>query len=92
MREGNYVVNRLGRLTRVNNAQMEFSFEADGKTMQDPPMIILPNLNLMSMENALTTTNRDLKFRVTGVVTEYKGRNCLLIQKVVPVNEGSEQF
>ena len=92
VREGNYVVNRVGRLTHVNDNQTEFTFEADGKTMQDPPMVILPNLNLMSMETAVTATSRDLKFRITGVVTEYKGRNCVLIQKVVPVPEGSEQF
>ncbi len=92
IREGNYVVNRIGRLTRVNDNQTEFTFESDGKAMQDPPMIVLPNLNLMSMETAVTTTSRDLKFRITGVVTEYKGRNCVLIQKVVPVSEGAQQF
>ena len=58
------MVNRLGRLTRVSDAQMEFSFEADGKTMQDPPMIILPNLNLMSMENA--HDDDESRFEVSG--------------------------
>jgi hypothetical protein len=47
-------------------------------------MLILPTLALMQMENA-SQNNRDRKFRVTGMVTEYRGRNCILMDKAVPV-------
>src|SRR5512133_2117936 len=51
LREGTYVVDRVGRLTPSSDGQqMEFHFEADGKAMYDPPIILLPNLKLMAME------------------------------------------
>ena len=68
-REGDYIRDRLGRLTKsADGTQMEFTFESDGRTMQDPPVIILPNLKLMAMENAVNSSNRDLRFRITGPV------------------------
>ena len=67
---------------------MEFTFESDGKTLQDPPLIILPNLKLMAMERASEALrDRDVRFRVTGMLTEYKGRNYVLLDKVVVVPE-----
>jgi guanyl-specific ribonuclease Sa len=93
MREGTFIVNRVGRLKRSTDGQQEeFAFESDGKTMRDPPVVILPNLKLMQMENAVTAISRDLKFRVSGVVTEYKGRNYVLLDKVVVVPDVDQQF
>jgi hypothetical protein len=60
--------------------------------MQDPPVIVLPNLKLMQMEQALKGTNRDLRFRITGMVTEYNGRNYILIEKAVVPPEVTNQF
>jgi hypothetical protein len=60
--------------------------------MQDPPMIILPNLKLEMMEQALQGSNRDLKFHVTGMVTEYHSRNYLLLERVVVVPDVVQQF
>lgn len=89
MREGSYIVDRLGRLTpSPDGQQMEFVFESDGRTLQDPPLVILPNLKLMAMERAAEALrDRDVRFRVTGVLTEYKGRNYVLLDKVVVVPE-----
>ena len=87
-REGSYVVNRTGRVVKGADGQsVEFVFESDGQAMQDPPMVLLPNLALMMMQNNLHLANRDLRFRVTGMVTEYMGRNYLLVQKAVTVND-----
>ena len=92
-REGTFIFDRVGRLTRTGDAaQAEFTFEADGKNMHDPPVIILPNLKLMTMEDAVKVTNRDLRFRVTGMLTEYRGRNYLLIEKVLVPPETHQQF
>lgn len=86
LREGTFVMDRTGRLTKNGDGgQSEFVFEADGRTLRDPPMVILPNLKLQTMEDAVKSANRDLRFRVTGVVTEYRGRNAVLIEKVVVV-------
>jgi hypothetical protein len=87
-REGSYITNQTGRLSRVQDGSgWDFVFNADGEALQDPPMRILPNLKLMVMEDQLNTGNRDLQFRVSGMVTEYRGRNYLLLEKVVVVQD-----
>jgi hypothetical protein len=92
-REGTFIFDRTGRLSRnADGTQAEFTFESDGKTLKDPPVIILPNLKLMTMEDAVKATNRDLRFRVTGMLTEYRGRNYLLLEKVLVPPEGNAQF
>ncbi len=92
-REGSYLVDATGRLTRsADGQQKEFVFESDGKTMKDPPVIILPNLWLMTMEQAAKGASRDLRFRVTGMLTEYNGRNYVLLEKVVVLPDGPSQF
>jgi hypothetical protein len=93
LREGTFLVDRIGRLTRGSDGHSwEFNFESDGRAMQDPPVIVLPNLKLMQMEQALKGTNRDLRFRITGMVTEYNGRNYILIEKAVVPPEVTNQF
>jgi hypothetical protein len=93
MREGTDIVNRVGRLTRSSDGQsLEFTFESDGRTMQDPPVVILPNLNLMKMESATAGMSRDLRFRITGEVTEYRGRNYILLRKWIIVSDAEKQF
>jgi hypothetical protein len=93
LREGSYLVDRTGRLARGADGQTwEFSFDSDGRTMKDPPVIILPNLKLMSMEQAAKSSSRDPKFRISGMVTEYGGRNYILLDKVVVVPESTKQF
>ena len=89
LREGTYIVDRVGRLTPTSDGQqMEFRFESDGKAMFDPPVILLPNLKLMAMEKAAAGSSRELRFRVTGAVTEYRGRNYVMLDKFVVVPDG----
>jgi hypothetical protein len=84
VREGTHLINRSGRLNHsTDGAQAYFTFDADGKTMKDAPMIILPNLKLLSMEGAVAQASKDVRFRISGTVTEYKGRNYILIDKAV---------
>lgn len=87
IREGTRLFDRTGRLTKTAEGMMELTFDADGQGMKDPPMLILPNLNLMGMEKAIASASRDLKFRVTGQVTEYNGRNYILLDKFVVVSD-----
>jgi hypothetical protein len=60
--------------------------------MQDPPVVVLPNLNLMKMESVTGGMSRDLRFRITGEVTEYRGRNYILLRKWIVVSEAEKQF
>lgn len=92
MREGTFLVDRIGRLTRGEDGQAEFAFESDGRALQDPPVVILPNLKLMAMEDAARAASRDLRFRITGVVTEYRGRNYVLLEKVVVAPDVTQQY
>lgn len=93
LREGTFLPERTGRLTRSpDGAQAEFTFDADGRALRDPPLVILPSLKLVAMENAVSGSNRDLKFRVSGTITEYRGRNYILLEKVVVIPEAGQQF
>jgi hypothetical protein len=85
IREGTRLPERVARLTRTADGQAELTFESDGQSLVDPPMLILPNLWLATMEKAITNTSRDLKFRISGTVTEYGNRNYILLEKVVVV-------
>jgi hypothetical protein len=39
----------------------------------------------LALENAVSGASRDLRFRITGMVTEYHGRNYVLLEKVTVV-------
>ena len=45
-------------------------------------MLLIPNLNLMAVERTLEA-GASRRFRVTGRVTEYRGRTYLLLEKVI---------
>jgi hypothetical protein len=94
LREGTFLVDRVGRLSRsADGSQAEFLFETDGTTLQDPPLIIVPNLKLMQMEGAATSQGRrEVRFRVSGMLTEYRGRNHILLDKVVVVPDVLEKY
>jgi hypothetical protein len=92
-REGTYIPDRVGRLTRAADGNgYEFVLDADGQAMQDPPLRVLENLKLGLMEDAIATKGRDLRFRITGMLTEYRGRNYVLIEKVVEISEEKKAF
>jgi hypothetical protein len=93
LREGTFLVDRIGRLSRTaDGSQAEFVFESDGTAMQDPPLVIMPNLKLQQMEDTLTTAIKDPRFRVSGTLSEYRGRNYILLDKVVVVPDILEKY
>jgi hypothetical protein len=87
LREGTDIVERVGHLRKTQGDLPEFVFDSDGRALTDPPMLVLPNLKLMQMETAMGTATDNLHFRVTGTVTEYRGRNYILLDKVVVVSD-----
>lgn len=93
LREGTFLVDRIGRLSRTaDGSQAEFVFESDGTALQDPPLVIMPNLKLQQMEDTLTTAIKDPRFRVSGTLSEYRGRNYILLDKVVVVPDILEKY
>jgi hypothetical protein len=92
-REGSYLVDRIGRLSREGSqSPWQFAFESDGAALADPPVVVLPNLKLMLMEDQLEAAQSDLRFRITGMLTEYRNRNHVLIEKVVVLAEEPRPF
>jgi len=93
LREGTPIINRLGRLSLgADGAPSEFVFESDGQALRDPPLLLIPNLKLMIMEDVARGNTREPRFRVSGVVTEYRGRNYLLLDKVYVINPANQQY
>jgi hypothetical protein len=87
LREGTFVIDRVGTVRRLDDGSILFVFQSDGDTAAsagDPPMWLVPNLNLMAVESAISQTPNQ-RFRVTGRVTEYRGRNHLVLEKLVIV-------
>jgi hypothetical protein len=93
IREGTHKIDRSGRLSHSADGQTAiFTFDSDGTAMQDPPMIVLPNLKLQSMEGVVAAKASDAHFRISGTVTEYKGRNYILLDKAVVMADAEKQF
>ncbi len=89
--ERSQIFDRVCRLSRnADGTQDQLTLESDGTALQDPPLIVLPNLKLAALESA--AANRDARFRVTGMITEYRGRNYILLQKVVVMADSDRQF
>jgi hypothetical protein len=92
LREGVSVYNRVGRLVKdEKNGGMLFVFDGDGKEMYDPPMGVIPSRNLAVMESASQGGTRAVKFRVSGEITQYRGKNYLypkVVQVVRDLNQG----
>jgi hypothetical protein len=86
IREGSYIVDRTGSLGHsADGQQWQFIFDAATAPPGEPTINILPNLNLMLMENAVASNNQDIHFKIGGMVTEYRGKNYVLLQKVMVV-------
>ncbi len=85
LREGTFVIDRTGRVRQTDAGDLDFIFTADGSNREaaaNPPMRLVANLNLMAIESALRS-DPNRRFRITGRVTEYRGRNHLILEKVV---------
>ena len=78
LREGSYIWNRPGRL--LFNRPLDewiFVFQSDGEGLEEPPLIMLPCHLLQRMETRSAHQGTEIKFRVSGKITQFKGRNYL---------------
>lgn len=89
--EGHYIADRRGRLVKSGDG-WTFVFEADGKSMGDPPIKVLPNRWLEKMESDVAASHEALVFQVSGEVTVYHNENYLLLRKVLIERESSSNF
>ncbi len=84
--DGSMITDRIGRLVRRDDGWF-FVFESEGKVLREPPMEILPNQDLQTMEITSANGTKPVKFKVTGEVTTYRGENYLLLRKVLVVHD-----
>lgn len=89
--EGDVISQRVVRLQKTPKGDWELHFESDGRALQDPPIIALPCRNLMRMQDQQKTAGRNIRFIVTGMLTEYRGRNYLVIEKAQVVADDEEK-
>lgn len=86
VREGKRIVEQDGRVVRAGD-QTSFVFDSG-----DTPVLVLPNLKLALMEDLADFGRRPVRFRISGVMTEYHGRNYLFMTKMVVIPKFSEKL
>ncbi len=83
--EGSVISDRVGRIVKRDDGWY-FVFESDKKVLREPPMRLLPNRYLQTMELCSANGTRPVKFRISAEVTDYKDKNFLLVRKVLIVH------
>ncbi|MEM9420266.1 MAG: hypothetical protein AAGA25_14600 [Planctomycetota bacterium] len=87
LREGVYLVNRAGRLTRGlggtvggEASNIMFAFEADGDDPEaaEAPMLVMPCKLLELMEDQVVEFGDEIVFVISGRVYTYRGANYLM--------------
>ena len=78
LREGSFIWNRPGRLL-FNDPLQEwiFVFQSDGEGLAEAPLIMLPCRLLQRMQTRSAHQGTEIKFRVSGKITQFKGRDYL---------------
>jgi len=77
-REGEFLVNRRGRLLRSPEGYQLFVFEADAAASPELPMIVQPSRLLQAMEEIVAERGDAVVFVVSGQVHAYRGANYIL--------------
>lgn len=78
-REGEFVINRPGRLVRApQSGILLFAFDSDAANSTEPPVIIMPCAYLQYMEDLARERGDRVVFVISGQVTSYRGANYLL--------------
>jgi hypothetical protein len=80
LEEGKHLFNREGQLDMDPIGRSTFVFNSG-----DKPMYLLENSWREYLENITERGTKKIRWRVSGVVTVYGGRNYLLVTKVVHV-------
>ncbi len=91
MRERDTVEKRIGRLVKDDaTSNWVFVFDADGRDMYDAPLTIVPSMMLEAMEGLSEKGTKPVKFKVSGEVTQYRGKNFLVIRYAQVVKDLSQ--
>ena len=85
---GQIVADRLVRVLPTGTGRwLKVAFESDN-TLREPPLRILPCRYLQKLDRLAThKAFRRLRFRISGEITQYKGRSYVLLRKLLPERE-----
>ena len=90
MRQNSVLVNRTGFFEKCPDGSMVFKLDALGRSIQQTFIRLLPCEVLEYAEQKQSTQSEPIRFTIAGIVTEYKGRKYLLLQRVTRVyNHGN---
>lgn len=78
LNEGAFLADLPGRLLTLDNGVSAFVFDRSAQGRAVPPMAMLPCATLMRMEQIRDARKGVARFRVSGQVFLYQGRNYLL--------------
>ncbi|MEX0654918.1 MAG: hypothetical protein WD534_15590 [Phycisphaeraceae bacterium] len=85
-REGEFIVNRLGRVVRPEESS-DWIFQPSPESDADdnlPPMVIQPSARLEMIETFMQEREDESTFEVSGRVHSYRGVNYLLLTQARP--------
>lgn len=80
LREGTKLDNTIGRFA-INGDRVAFFSDDD-----QPALALLENLALERIAQMLTTVGEERKWNVSGTITEFQGKNYLLVSRAVVKN------
>lgn len=78
LHEGAFLADQPGRLIKLEQGGSAFVFDRNAEGRATPPMAVLPCTTLMRMEQIRDAREGEVRFRVSGQVFVYDGRNYLL--------------
>ena len=78
-REGAFISNARGQVVRGKSGRLFIVFDADANGRTQPPMVLLQNANLASIERLIERAPAGSRIRVSGQTTVYRDRNFLLV-------------
>ncbi len=85
-REGEFIVNRRGRLIRsAEGGHLLFVFESDTADNPELPMVLQACQLLEAMENEVQRRGDSTIFRLSGQINTYRGANYLLPTMMIVV-------
>ncbi len=80
---GTMVVDRVVRIYPEEKSSWWAARFLGDNTLREPPLRLLPCPQLEEAEDLVRATARHLQFRISGEMTQYKGRQYLLLRKLM---------
>ncbi len=83
-KDNQVILDREGRIQlNVQSGQFLFLFDSDSKFLEMPPVVLMPCRQLEQMENIAANALYPLRFRISGTVVKFQGKDYLLLEKTM---------